>query len=474
MSSSSTSSSAAAASLRLIFAGPRGRLLTGLLAAEFGAAVQTVAEAAVLPLASQELNGARLYGATIAGPTLTAILLILLGPVITARLTPRRALGISTVVYLAGVLLAALAPVMGFVFAGRLLLGAAAGLLGGFGLTAIGALYDDEIRPRVLGLFSAVWLLPSVLGPLLNSTVAVLAGWRWAMAWPALVVVAARLAIGRRATLLPRPETPARPPLGGGLLVLAGLILASASALLTGALRPVAWGVGLAAALGGAAMVVWSLTSHHRRRCLILAVFAGLCTAYFGSEGLLPLSVITVTHGGVVGASIAYAAGATAWSLTGISLLGTRMKWLAPLVGGVAITVAVVILAVTTLTQTTGAAGLVLSITAWAVAGAGIGLAYRTLSAAAFNNSPPSAAPALGAAVAFTETTTVALAALIGGGFYSLTSHTLPVSTSIGLGYVLTCVVALAALIGAAMLYRKQSAARSVTEPAVTSSRGVS
>jgi hypothetical protein len=47
-------------SLRAVFAGRRGRLLAALLLAEFAAAVQGIAYATVLPLASRDLDGARL------------------------------------------------------------------------------------------------------------------------------------------------------------------------------------------------------------------------------------------------------------------------------------------------------------------------------------------------------------------------------------------------------------------------------
>lgn len=48
--------------MRAVFAGQRGRLLTGLLLAEFGTAIQVIAFSTVLPLASRELTGAGLYG----------------------------------------------------------------------------------------------------------------------------------------------------------------------------------------------------------------------------------------------------------------------------------------------------------------------------------------------------------------------------------------------------------------------------
>ncbi|WP_091541138.1 hypothetical protein [Modestobacter sp. DSM 44400] len=53
-------------SLRAVFADRRGRLLLALLLAEFAAAVQGIAYITVLPLAARDLDGSRLYGATLA------------------------------------------------------------------------------------------------------------------------------------------------------------------------------------------------------------------------------------------------------------------------------------------------------------------------------------------------------------------------------------------------------------------------
>ena len=296
-------------SLRAVFAGDRGRLLVGLLFAELGTAIQAVAEAAVLPLASHELHGAALYGATVAGPSLSAILFAILGPPLTRRLGPRGVLLWSTLVYLAGVLLAVLAPTMAFLLAGRVLQGAAAGLLAAFGLNAVGALYEDAVRARVVAIFSVVWLLPSVLGPAVNAIVASLAGWRWAMAWPAVLVIAARVVIGRRAGLLPRPERGAATPVASGVVVLAALALAAAAPGLPAAARVPVWAAALAVALAAGYLVVRRLTRGHRLRMLGIGIFAGITLAYFAGEALLPLGLIDVSGLGVTGASIAFAAG---------------------------------------------------------------------------------------------------------------------------------------------------------------------
>ena len=344
--------------LRAVFAGDRGRLLVGLLFAELGTAIQAVAEAAVLPLASHELHGAALYGATVAGPALSAILFAILGPPLTRRLGPRGVLLWSTLVYLAGVLLAVLAPTMAFLLAGRLLQGAAAGLLAAFGLNAVGALYEDAVRARVVAIFSVVWLLPSVLGPAVNAIVASLAGWRWAMAWPAVLVIAARIVIGRRAGLLPTPERGAATPVASGVVVLAALALAAAAPGLPVAARVPVWAAALAVALAAGYLVVRRLTGGQRRRMLGIGIFAGITLAYFAGEALLPLGLIDVSGLGVTGASIAFAAGAASWSIAGLRPAGERMRPVVARIGAALITAAAVALAVVTFLAVPGPAAL--------------------------------------------------------------------------------------------------------------------
>ncbi|WP_375399350.1 MFS transporter [uncultured Amnibacterium sp.] len=441
-----------ATTLRVIFAGDRGRLLVGLLFAEFGTAVQTVAEAAVLPLASKELHGAAYYGPTVAAPTLTAIVFIVLGPALTARLGPARALLASTVVYVAGVLLAVLAPTMAFVLIGRLVQGAAIGLLAGFGLSAIGTLYEDALRPRVIGLFSLSWLLPSLLGPVLNAAVAGVAGWRGAMAWPALVVLAARIVIGRRAAMLPDPDAPARVPAGSAVLVLGGLILATIAPGLPAPLHLGVWAAGLVTAFAGGVLLLRRLLGGTGVGLLLIGVVAGLNIGFFGGEGLLSLGVIAVTGGGVLGASIAYTAGAASWSILGLRPSGERLRRYTGAIGSTAIAIAAALLATVTLSAASGAAALGVVVGAWAVAGLGMGLAYPVFAARPFDGVESGRVPTVSAAVAFAQTAGVAVAGLLGSGFYSVTAQTLPASAGVGIGYLLIAAATVATLSCAVIL----------------------
>src|SRR5690554_3174434 len=254
-------------SLRAIFRGRRGRLLGALLFTEFGAAVHSIAYSSVLPLASAELDGSALYGAVLTAGAFTTILVLAIGPDRFAGIGPVWTLAVGTVLFLAGVALAVTAQDMVWILVGMVLRGLAGGLLVGLGLTAIGALFEDALRARVMGLFAVMWLLPSLAGPALNAAVAVAAGWRAAMAWPAVVVLVGRLLVGRDAAIIPwRRSTVERPDVGNAVALLLGLVLAaSAPAARSG------WGVpmlvaGLAAATVASLRVLRVQVSGQRSR----------------------------------------------------------------------------------------------------------------------------------------------------------------------------------------------------------------
>jgi MFS family permease len=439
-------------SLRAVFTGRRGRLLAALLLAEFAAAVQGIAYATVLPLASRDLDGSRLYGATLAAGSLVSVLVLAAGAGLTARMGPRRTLLVATVGYVVGVALSAAAPAMAWLLVGSALRGLAGGLLAAFGLSAIGGLFDDDLRPRVLALFALVWLLPSLAGPGLNAAIAVWAGWRWAMAWPAVVVVVARLLVGRNAALVPW-ETGRRPvALGSGLAVVGGLVLAS---LATASGR---WGVpllvgGVLLAAGAAVRVIDRATDGDRSRTGTLVAFSGLSMAYFAGDGLIPLAVVEGLGRGVVAASVAIGAGLVAWSLTGLKAWpgGRRPD---PAVLGLALVA--LGLAAEALTQTgllPRGSALPVVVGAWAVAGLGVGLAYARLSSRAFDDLATAQVAPVATAVAFAETTSLVIGSLLGAGVYSLmTTAGAPDRSAIGAGLVLATLIA----VGACLVARRR------------------
>jgi MFS family permease len=406
-------------SLRAVFAGPRGRLLAALLLAEFAAAVQGIAYVTVLPFAARDLDGGRLYGATLGAGNLVTALVLALGAGLTARFRPRTTLAAATGLYVLGVTLAATAPAMPFLLAGAAVRGLAAGLLVALGMSAIGGLFEDALRPRVIGLFAIVWLLPSLAGPALNAAIAVAAGWRWAMAWPAVVVVVARILVGRYADRIPA-STERRPvAVGTALVAVGGLLVASVA---SGSGR---WGVpllvvGLVAACGAGARLLVSAAAGSRLRARVLLCFAALGMAFFGGDGLVPLSVVEGLGHGVVASAVAVGSGLVCWSLTGLRPQPPGRSPDAGTVGVSLLTGALLVEALVQFDVLTRSAELPVVVAAWAVAGLGMGLAYGRLSAQAFDDLATEAVPPVAAAVAFAETGSAVVGSLLGGGVYSL------------------------------------------------------
>lgn len=221
--------------LRDLFAGRRGRLLIALLVAEFGAAVQSIAYSSVLPIAAGSLHGTSLFGATLGAGSFTTILVLAIGPAPFAKLSPRQLLLGATLLYVVGALMCVTATAMILITLGVVVRGLAAGMLAGFGLSALGGLFEGEARVRVYGLFALVWLLPSLAGPVVNAAVAVAGGWRAAFAWPAVLVLLGRVLIGRDIDVVPWSRSrAARPSPLRIAALLVGLLLAGVAGVVGG------------------------------------------------------------------------------------------------------------------------------------------------------------------------------------------------------------------------------------------------
>jgi MFS family permease len=430
-------------SLPAVFRGRRGRLLAGLLLAEFGAAVQSVAYSSVLPLASRELSGSALYGATLASGALATIGVLALGPRVVAAMSAGWTLAVATGLYLAGVLASAAAPAMGFVLAGSVARGVAAGMLAGFGLTAIGGLYEDALRARVLGMFAVVWLLPSLVGPVFNAAVAVTFGWRWAMAWPAVVVLVARVLIGRDVGIIPRQPARSRLALLAGAAVLCGLIAASVAPSLAGAaaVAGLVLAGGLVVATVASARILYVAVPADPGRFRTLMCFYGLCLAFFGGAGLVALATMEGLGHGVVAGSVIVGAGLVAWAVTG--LRPPRRD--AATVGALLLAAGLAAQAVALAAVPARTVALAVAVGAWAVGGLGMGLSYPRLMSGAFDDLEPEQVTPVATAVAFSETAATAVGSLVGGGLYSVAS-----AAGVAPGRSLTWAFALLATVAAA------------------------
>jgi MFS family permease len=76
-------------------------------------------------------------------------------------------------------LLVGVAPSMPVLVAGRALSGVAEALLDISLMVLVARVLPRVLRPRMMSVFAASWVLPSVLGPLATGVVTETAGWRW-------------------------------------------------------------------------------------------------------------------------------------------------------------------------------------------------------------------------------------------------------------------------------------------------------
>lgn len=402
-----------AVTLTDILRGRRGRFLAALMLAEFAAAMQGIAYSTVLPVIARDLDGFGLFGATLAAGPVAAVLMLSFAAPILQRVRPLRLLLAATALYVVGAGLAVLAPTMGWVLAGTAVRGVAAGLFGGFGLGAIGTLYDERERPRVFGLFALIWVLPSLIGPPLNAVITAWVDWRWALGWPAVLVVLARLLMGATIAAMPWQADSSRTPVnaGVGVAVAAGLVLGS-----LGSAQPVGWGVValLVGVIATASAIGVFLVRGLPARARVLLAFASLCAAFFGCYELLSLALIEGLGATVLVASTAVTAGLLSWSLVGLrpepdarpdrAVAGPVLVTIAfaGLVGGLWLG---------------GTPGVVTVIACAALAGVGMGAAYPLLSSEPFDTDAP--ASTVGTLIAFAETAATAWVALLAGGSYS-------------------------------------------------------
>lgn len=306
--------------------GPQRRALSlGLLMTVLLIAFESLAVSTVLPQVARELNGLRLYGWSFSAFFIGFLVATVWAGGAGDRLGPLRPYLGALLVFAAGLLVAGLAPSMAVFIAGRAVQGAGGGALVAVAYLAVNRAYPDELRARVLALFSSAWVLPGLLGPALASLLSHLTGWRGVfLALLPLVLLAGLLT---RPGLAPITAAGTDSPAGRTrAALLAGLGLALGLAALQ---RPALQ----AALLGGLGLLLalpalgWLYPpAAWRLRTPLSAGFAVrflLALGFFGAESLLPLSLnrlrgLTLFQGGLV-----LTTAALVWTLG--SLIQTRL-----------------------------------------------------------------------------------------------------------------------------------------------------
>ena len=323
----------------------------------FVAAMDSTVVGTALPTIARELNGFSLYSWVFAGYLLTGTTSVPIWGRLADLYGRRRVLLAGLAIFVIASLLCGASTSMVALILFRTLQGVGAGCLQPVTITVIGDTFPLAQRARLQGLFSAMWAVAAITGPLLGALFVSTVGWRW--------IFGINLPIGIAAALLLRAYHEKHEQRAQG-----GLDLPGAAALTVG-VALLLWGLGagnaaaqpVLPALAAAVVVLVGFFLIERRSSgptiplallrrrsigppMLVALLAG--TVMFGATAYVPLFVQGALGGSTYQAGAAVAPMSLGWPvasvISGRLLLRVGFRWLA-LVGALLLVLGAVMLA---------------------------------------------------------------------------------------------------------------------------------
>ncbi len=141
-------------------------------------AFESFAITTLLPAAVADLDGAQWYALSYAGTITSALIGMVAGGNWADRSGARTPLKAGGSMFILGIALCALGPNITIFIAGRMLQGIGGGIDSVVLYVLIARHVPAGARPRMFGLLTAAWLLPSLVGPLVAGMLTQLASWR--------------------------------------------------------------------------------------------------------------------------------------------------------------------------------------------------------------------------------------------------------------------------------------------------------
>jgi len=408
---------------------PAYRALTfGIVSVVLLIAFEATAVGTAMPVAARDLHGLGLYAFAFSGYFTTSLLAMVVSGQWCDRSGPLAPLSAGIAGFAGGLVISGTAAAMPVFVLGR----AVQGLGGGLVIVALyvvaGRAYPERLRPAVMAAFSASWVVPSLVGPVISGTVSEHLGWRWVfLSIPVLVVlpVAVMLPALRRAAAGGPHEGGAGPArMDRGRIGLAAALSAGAALLQYAGqdLRPVS----AAPAVVGAALLVPAalrLLPHGTFRAVrglpTVVLLRGIAAGSFiAAESFIPLMLVTQRGLSPTLAGLSLSGGGLTWALG--SWLQSRPRF-APgrerlvQVGLVLTTAAIAAVPLVLL----DAVPPWLVAIAWCAGGLGMGLVISSLSVLLLRLSPPEEAGANSAALQVADALSNVLLVAAGGTVFT-------------------------------------------------------
>ncbi|MEH0845086.1 MFS transporter [Micromonospora sp. CPCC 205711] len=365
---------------------PRLRAMTvGSVALVSLLAFEALAVGTAMPTVARALNGLSLYALAFGGSFAASVLAMVVSGIWCDSRGPRAPVWGGVALFVVGLLLAGSAGTMPVLVVGRAVQGLGSGLLIVALYVVVGRAYPEQLRRRIFAAFAAAWVVPSLVGPAVAGLIVEHLGWRWVFLVVPVVAVPAVLLVESGLRTLDAPAV-ARPPAGAlarvGWAAGAG---ASAALLHYGGQQRGASGVLLVvvalAGLGWCAPRLLPAGFLRAARGLPTVIsLRGLGAASFaGAEVVIPLMLSRERGFSPTAAGLVLTVGALAWSAGSWvqgRLPAPRSSATLPRLGFVCITAGTATVALTVVPVVPVALG----VCGWALAGAGMGLLFPSLS----------------------------------------------------------------------------------------------
>ena len=399
----------------------------GLVALVTLTAFEAMAVNTAMPVVARDLGGMSLYNLAFSASLAASVIATVLGGRWSDLKGPLPPVGTGVAGFVAGLLIAGFAPTMEVFVAGRFIQGLGAGLIQVALYVLVAKVYPGAMHPRVFALFSAAWVLPSMVGPAVAGFVVEHTDWRWIFWGVSLIVIPSALLLwrGTAGRSLDGADVENAPPLGRKLVwatltAVSAALIQYGSALGLGGVPLLAAGVVLLAVALPKLLPPGSMRAARGLPSapLLRGLAYGALTA---AEVLIPLMLISERGLTPTGAGIVLTVGALGWS-TGSWIKGRgTISHLTALRGGSAMIAFGIALISLLLIDSVPVA---VAYVAMAIAGLGIGVLHPTVSVLVLEMSAPGEEGGNSAAVNVGDSVFTVVAVAVSGALFTATGET--------------------------------------------------
>jgi predicted MFS family arabinose efflux permease len=456
---------------------PKKSLVVGLCAGVLAIAFEAMSVSTAMPAAADALGQKELYAWVFSLFVIGMMTTTVIGGRIADRYGPALPLYVGFGVFGVGLLVSGFAPTMAVLLIGRTLQGIGSGLINIGWAVVLAHAFEASERPKIMGLFSTCWVVPSFVGPPIAAWLTKTLSWHWVFfsVLPLLVVAAVLCArplavLHGQHTHDAEGEQPQPVPywaaiatgLGVAALQFGGQQFADAQ----GSLPVTIW---VALAAGVVLLVVGippllparepSHTGHasaaqpSHRGSLLAVLGARFLVAgpFFGAQSFLPLMMVEQHGWSLLLAGGMLTIGAVGWT-TASWVQSRSISWLPRgriiLVGSVTLAIGLALLALGAAVPSLWVGVIAIG---WMVAGFSMGLAVTSTSLAVLSLSATLAQGRNNAALQVSDNLGSSVLVAVAGTIYAA-SHP---SGNLTLTYgILMTAMAVAAVVGVAMSYR--------------------